>query len=509
MRTIKQPLPGFLGLMTQYDPSQVPLGGAIVAQNMAMLEEGRLRRVPGITALGTAPVDMSAQVPLLAFVRGLGGSDYTLAVALGSSVKNIVNLTTGAALTGAALSGSFGQPWTYAFYNQKHIIAGGGNTPKEINAAGTYIALAGTNVPTGNLVQAFLDRLYFADIASEEGIVRYSDVLTTVFPATNLVNTKEISGKVTALAVLAIGTDQVGIDTFLVIAKRNALWLWNEVSKDVISQTIGSESPHTFVNTQVGLIFLGEDGNRFSVFYIPAGVAGEPKDIGRALHDVLNKTTVLSNAVLAYAVEDQGFYKLTFAHTGFTQNNHSEYWLDLRQMALTGDIIWYGPMRRGDIDAMVRTTSRLEFARRANSGANVWFRENTDDTQNFVDMDSGVMTALLDLPLNTEPFDEEKIFEVMELQVAKEANKSGNELVVEVLFEDVSQGNISQPIYDSSSPGISRPLIPLYPAGTLGQAAKSSRVKLTHTLNKRLDILGATVQYLANEDRRVKSRIPS
>jgi hypothetical protein len=510
MKTSKKQIESFLGLLTQYDTSQIPLGGAISLQNIAMLEEGRLRRVPGIAVLGTALVDMGVQVPLL-FTAVFGGIENTLSVSFNSLAGNIVNHTTGAVVAGGtAPLAAFGQPWTHTFYAQKHIVAGGGNHPYEITAAATKIDLAGTNVPHGNLVQSFLDRLYVADISGEEELVRYTDILTTDFDALNIVNTKEVAGKITALAVLAIGTDVSGIDTYLVIVKRNGIWLWNETSKDNISQAIGSESPHSFVNTQIGLVFAGKDGSRNSVFLIPSASAGEPKDIGRALHGLLNAPdSQLANAVLACAVEDQGFYRLIFAHTGNTTNNHSEVWLDLKHFAATGEIVWYGPMLRGDVDAITRTTARLEMVRRATLGANVWFAESTDTTQGFVDMDGNVLVAVMDLPLNVVPTDEEKIFEVLELQVAKEANRAGNELSVEVLSEDVSQGNLSQNVYDGTTLGVTRPLIPLYPAGTLGFAAKNSRVRLTHSINMRFDLLGATIQYLYNEEPggRVKSKI--
>lgn len=512
MKIRKQAINSFLGLMTQYDPSQIPLGGAIALQNVAMLEEGRLRKIPGITVLSDAPVDVTVQMPLLFFAESLAGSNYSIAVGFniaGNAI--IVNLTTDAAQTGPALLGSFGSIWTNTFYNQKHIVAGGDNHPQEINAAGTHIDLVGTNVPHGNLVQSFQDRIYFADIATEEGIVRYSDVLTFDFQASSVVNTKELPGKTTLLAILSASTDQNGVDTYLVISKRNAIWIWNEITKDIISQNIGTESPHTWANTQVGPMFLGKDGNRNSVFYIPGGVAAEPKDIGRALHGLLNSvSSSLVNPQLACAVEDQGFYKLTFAYTGHTTNNHCEVWLDLVRMAKTGEVVWYGPHYRGDIDAMARTTSSLEMVRRGAAGANVWFQENTDTTQNFTDMDGEVLNSFLDLPLNTEPLDEEKIFEVMELQLAKEANKPSNEVIVEIMAEGTSQGNTSQTIYDGLVPsGLTRILIPLYPAGTTGFAARDARVRLTHSVDLRFDILGATIQYLYNEEPtgRVKSRI--
>jgi hypothetical protein len=507
MKTVTKDIGQFLGLLTQYDASQVPFGGAMSVKNLAQLELGRLRRIPGFAALTPVAVaDMAIRIPLLAFVRRLVALDYSIAIAVGVASRAVANLTTGAVLSGPALNGGFDDPWTYTFYNQKHVFSGGGNAPQEITAATTYVALTGTNVPTGNLVQSFRDRLFVADIGAEEGIVRYTDVLTSVFAATNIVNTKEIPGKITALAVNAVGTDNVGIDTTLVIFKQTAMWSWNETSKDVLSQQIGTKALHTIRNTKAGMVFLGEDAGRYSVFLLPVGTIGEPKDIGEALHDVFNGANPLSNYHVACAAADGNFYKLFFSRADTPTANTYELWLDIRLLA-QGQVVWYGVHKRGSVDAVVRTLSRLEAVRRGAAGSTVWFTEKALAlTTGFLDMNGGTLLVELDLPLNVPPENQEKIFDLLELQLAREANTVSNSLNIELISEGVSYGTVSKDIYNAKLLGIVRLLVPLYAPNRTGLVARDARIRLTHTIDGRFDMLGGTVQYLVHEDENIREQ---
>ncbi len=504
MLNIVKPIPQFLGIMTQYDPSQLPLGAAWECKNLAQLVPGRLRRIPGIDSLATVAVDGSVRIPLLAYLKGL---DISVALYSGAAVRTLVNLTTSAAMSGPALADSATTPWSYTFYAQKHVVAGGGNAPQEVSNGTTYVALSGTSVPSGNLVQSFLDRLYVADISGEEGIVRYSDALTCVFQAMSIVNTKEIPGKITALAVNSPSTDNAGIYTQLVIFKRNAIWVWDETSKDVATQEIGTLSPHSAVNTPAGLVFLGKKGKRLnSVFLLRVGTAGEPIDVGEALYDILNGTSPLGNELQANAVLDGRFYKLYFSR-GADATNASEVWLDVDTLAANGTPAWYGPHARGAVDASCATESRLELSKRGASGVATWFKEKASADSGFVNMSGAAMQAILDMPLNVEPFNDEKLFDAMELQIAKEANVLANGFNYECFAEGASQGNEDIVFYQESLAGIVRVVIPLHALSVTGMAARDARIKITHILNARLDIIGASVQYLAPEDAKLRAQV--
>jgi hypothetical protein len=492
------PIEEFSGIFTQADPSQLPLGYATSCKNLAQLNLGRLRRIPGVAPLAASVADGTVQIPLVAYMRRLGGVDYSVAVLIGASATKFVNLTTGAVMTGPTLTGSFGENWSSTFYAQKHLIAGNGNNIQEINAAGTHIALTGTDVPVGNLVQSFLDRLYVADISTEEGLVRYSGTLDTVFAANDVVNVKEIPGKVTALAVNSPTTDDQGIETDLLIFKESAIWVWDETRKDLVTSVVGTQSPRAIANTTAGTIFLGFKNGHYSVYLIPYKTAGEPVDIGEGLFDIFNGSTTLNSPETAFAVQHGRFYKLFFS-LGSETSNPNEVWLDTDRLAVDQKPVWYGVHSRGALDAAVNTNSRLELMTRANVGSNAWFRENASADSGFLGVDGGTIEAELDLPLNVEPLNDEKLFEVVEFQIAGEANTYGNQVTYEPFAEDASKGSYSISVYDSESEGISRPAIPAHAPDRAGMTARDGRLKITHTLNTRLDILGASIQYSVNE----------
>src|SRR5574341_939771 len=342
----------FLGLITHVDPSQVPLGGAIKCKNLAQLSPGRLRRIPGVTALSSPVIDASTRIPLAFWAKGLGsgGADQLVAIFMGASTVSVVNVTTGLAMTGPALAAPvFAKQWTATFYNNKWMFAGGDNTSfYQLDSASVYSAVTGTAIPPGgNIIQSFLNRLYVADIPGYSGLVAYTDVLTTNFtnfPTGNIVNVKELPGDITALAINSPTTDKEGIYTQLIIAKHNAIWAYDEVRKDVVSQVVGISNSHTAVNTEAGLIFSGHKGTQHSIFWLPIGGEGEPVDIGEPLNDYFNSTLPIINEYTAHAVNHGRFYKFFYFSTGQT-NNPNEFWLDTYLLASEKKVRWYGPDR--------------------------------------------------------------------------------------------------------------------------------------------------------------------
>ncbi len=505
MITVLKQFDQFLGLITQVDSSQVPLGGAISCKNLAQLTPGRLRRIPGVTAASAPAIDASTQIPLSFWAKGLGvsGADQLIAIFIGASTVSVVNLSTGLAMTGPALAApAFGKPWSYTFYNNKWMFAGGNNSSiYQLDSASAYSAVTGSpSPPAGNLIKAFLDKLYVAASATE-GLVYYSDTLTTNFPgATSLINVKEIPGAITALAINSPSTDTQGIDTDLIIAKQSAIWKYNETSKDLISGVVGFDGSSSLVNTEAGLVGLGRKGNRHSIFLMKVGSAGEPADIGEPLRDILSGTTMIANEHLAHAVLHNGFYKLFFSLTG--QNaNPNEVWLDTESLARDNSLRWYGVHNRGGIDASSAAGNMLELFVRGSAGAAKRFQENTSADLNFFSITGITLQPELDLPLNVDPLNDEKTYDLLELQIAKEANVSGNQATYEPIAEGTSQGVQPISLYNGTSQGISRVAIPVRPAGTSGMEARDARLIIRQTLNQRLDIIGASVQYLIHEDK--------
>ncbi len=513
----------FLGLITNLDETQIALGGATKVQNIAQLVPGRIRRIPGVTSLGSVAVNGSTQIPLVFYgkeLAGVGQPNRTVAVYIGGGSTTLVNLSTGVAMTGPALTSTVNTNWSYAFYAQQHLVVGKGNAIQKITADGTYAALGVTGSLTAapEMIQSFQDRLYVVDNTNAEGFVQYSDALTNNFQAANVVNTKEVPGPITALGIYVPSTGTMGIRSALLIFKQNGIWVWDEASKDLISQKIGSLSPHAIANSPAGVLLLGKKGSINSIYLIPPGMAGyglyhfgEPIDVGKSLFNLLNGSSGITpgQEINAYGVVDGRFYKLFIAVNGATTNS-TELWLDLDILTQNpGETregkepmaIWYGPHTRGSVDAAVATDTRLEIVRRAASGVNSWFAENTDATQNFVDMDSAVLTAILDLPINVDPQNFEKIFDIAALHLASESNVLSNAFTFEPFADGASQGSQSMGIYNANIINAAvHILFPLHSATSTGAAGHHARVILTHTLDKRLDLIGFTVQYYAMED---------
>jgi hypothetical protein len=278
------------------------------------------------------------------------------------------------------------------------------------------------------------------------------------------------------------------------------MWAWDETSKDEISRKIGTESLHTIKNTKVGLVFLGMNGSVNSIFLMRVGTAGEPMDIGEALFDILNGSNPLNaeNRSIAAAELYSRFYRLHISR-GTDTSNLTELWLDVDELARTGEIIWYGPHSRGGVDSTYEVDNGLHFNRRGLSGVVTWFHENPSADSGFINMDGATLSTELDMPLNVEPYNEEKIFDFFEIQVAKEANISGNAVSCEPIAEGVSQGTFSMNLYDDDLTGVARVAIPVRPAGEMGMVARDARIKLVHGTNARFDLLGASLQYLKHE----------
>ncbi len=526
MNTEFKQLENFTGIHTNMDASQVPWGGAISCKNMAQFIEGKLQRIPGIDQLSTVAVDGSVQIPLLTYAKELGGTgtaSRTIGVYLGAgNVAKIVNLSTSAAMTGPALTSVFGKNWSYTFYAQQHLIAGAGNAIQKLTNDTTYAALATTGSLTANpeMIISFQDRLYVVDNTNAEGLVQYSDNLTNNFQALNIVNTKEVPGPITAMGIYVPSTGTMGQATRsrLLIFKRNAIWFWDESSKDMVSGKIGTLSPRTVTNSPAGVLFLGKRGNLNSVYLIPPGLGGfgifhygEPIDVGKPLFNLLNGLSGMTSGqeINAHAIVDGRFYKLWVSLNADT-TNATEFWLDLDLLTQNpGETsggkeplaVWYGPHQRGAVDASSTSETRLELSRRAASGVVSWFGEKTDISTNFIDMDGNTMLVIVDLAMNAEPLDVEKIYDITQLHLASESNVIGNQVQAQTIVDSVVDSPLIWPIYSPNEPGIVHVNVAFSDGGSTGEAGHHAHTIFTHSLNAPFSIIGVTLQYLVYQNK--------
>lgn len=474
----------------------------------------------------------------------------------GGIVNSIpVNIATPAAMTGPALTSLQFDNWSYAFYAQQHLIASDQNAIQQVTAVGTYAAWTptGSFPAKGGLIRSFLDRLYWAGDqtnASNEGIVYYTDALTNNFSSSGFVNVKELPGPVTALGVYEPSTGATagatGIKGGLLIFKQAGIWYWDESSKDLISGKIGTRSPHTVQNSPVGTIFLGMRGSQYSVFVIPPGYYGyihfgEPIDVGKPLFTLLNSyssvtwqnasgvtvpwqntlhtvvpwsvSSGVTQPINAHAVIDGKFYKL-FVSIGTDNQNQTELWLDLDALTQSpGEtrggnppaVVWYGPHQRGKFDNNILSDSNgLYLLQRGETNTNVAFLENQDISQGFLDTNGNVLLAYLDLAVNFEPMESEKIYDLSEIHLAPESNQTGVYLAYNFLADHVSQGQGSaQPTMTPDGVAVNHIEIPLYSPGRTGTAAHHGELQLSFPLNQRLDLIGMTVQFLAMDQLKI------
>lgn len=542
----------FMGVIQNVDATHVPLGGVISCQNLAQYILGRIQRVPGVNSQPLINVDGSVQIPLLQVIRELGGvgqPNVNFAVYIGAAnAVKFVNVTSVAAMIGPALTATpAGTNWNYAFYAQQHLVVGKGNVIMQLTNSTTYAAWAFTGSLTAapEIMQSFLDRLYVVDNTNAEGLVQYSDALANNFQALNIVNTREVPGPITALGIYVPSTGTMGIRSGLLIFKRNAIWVWDEASKDIISQKIGTKSPKTIQNTPAGVIFLGEKSNISSVFLIPPGLAGyglyhfgEPIDVGKPLYSLLNvvlgatwyATTVggvvatwagaswsasggLLNPALAHGVVDGKFYKLYMA-LGAGSVNNVEMWLDLDILTQNPgetregrepQAIWYGPMTRGQFDASTvgdDINGPVLLAIRGAANAKQIFQENTDLSKNFFDANGNILPVVIDVPLNYEPQDVRKLFGRNELHLAAEDHVIGNQ----VAFQPMVDGEIIPSTIGTiqeTDVTVAHLSFGLFDPGRIGAEGHHPRVIISHSLNMRFDIIGLVFEYWVIEQNRI------
>lgn len=526
MQTNLIPIKDFLGLKTNSDESFTEFGGVLSCTNMAQYKPFRLQRIPGITdEINIAAADGKFLKSVVVWIAGV---EYLYTVFSNGSntvqirnITNAVNTTGGSALTDTR-AGALANIWTSTSYLGTEFIGNGVQVIQKITGAGTKIDITGTPTPPdGSLLKAYLGRLYVAGVSAVNGVAAtdddkskayYTDSLTETFDyANNFLNIAEIPGEVLSLAVNSPSSSAGTIQGELVLGKLNGLakltgdpGVSGGATMDIISSITGTEGPNSWVNTPVGLIFMGVSRGRRSIYFMPLGSQGEPKDIGQDLFDVLNDDTeILTNPRLSHAVYHDGFYKL-FLSRGATPAN-VEVWLDINKFIRTQIIAWYGIHKRGLGEAPAVLSTGVLNAFGVVSAQGKHFTEKTDKTSTFLNTNGSTMIAELDLPLVVPSTPDEKVYDILNLQIAKEANVADNYITTEMFVEGVTEGDVnSLLIEDTTTTAGFQASVPLTGTNGASLAGHNARIKMQHTLNKRFDILKMDLQYLSHSRDKVR-----
>jgi hypothetical protein len=145
--------------------------------------------------------------------------------------------------------------------------------------------------------------------------------------------------------------------TFLVGMKKNSAWMKDSFPDPVggigspleqLSGRVGTTAYRTLVQTKLGLIFLGSDGD----VYLARG-NGEPRSIGSSIKPLLEHLPA-SDALLqkCTAVFHDNHYKLSYPSSSGSTYNDAQLWADLR-IEDGSPIDWVGPHTGISVGAQV------------------------------------------------------------------------------------------------------------------------------------------------------------
>lgn len=141
------------------------------------------------------------------------------------------------------------------------------------------------------------------------------------------------------------GTD--GPKSLLMATKKSSSWIISNItdlqsgipsSMDQLSGRVGCIAPQTMVQTPIGFVFLGNDGDVF----LSRG-SGDPYRIGGTIRPLLQhlseNDSLMQKATACY---HQGFYKLSYPSSASSTTNDAQLWADLRTEQGV-PITWAGP----------------------------------------------------------------------------------------------------------------------------------------------------------------------
>jgi len=127
----------------------------------------------------------------------------------------------------------------------------------------------------------------------------------------------------------------------------------------------------------------------------------------------------------------------------------------------------------------------------------------------FYDSDSILMVSSLELPLNVEPINDEKSYEIAELWTGVDTNLVGNLVTVGLQADGRDKGGVEISLYDESRSGNIIVVVPLHSIDQTATVAQTAKMTLYYALNKPFTITELRVQYAVDESvsSRIKSRV--
>lgn len=506
----------FYGLATHLDINSVALGGYHSLAGMARYFPDRLQRIPGIQDV--INIANAANGIPLGWRTRIGGTEYLMSViSQNATTARLWNVTSAAEITGATAladnqTGIWANQWSTVYYIGFQWVTNGLQEVQKILTSTTRAdaGITGSASPLkGHFLSTYLNRIYLSGLTTVAGVaatdndksrVMFSDAGTVLFQAASFVYLDEIPGEIIGTAINSPTSADGTVSGELVIVKESGIGklsgdpLSSSSTKDIVSATVGSDAIKTFVNTPNGLIFMGKSNGKYSIYLLPVGSSGEPTEIGRALDLVLNDpNNPLVSPRLSRAIYHDRFYKLFVNKNGTL----TEVWAEVTK---DGDVIWYGPHERGVKDSPVVLSDNTLNLFGVISGQGKHFRERTDFTASYTKADQTSITAEIHMPLNVEPFNDDKSYDWLRVYLAKESNIPGRTLNIERLIDGVSQGgSISLDAFGTPSTSGFALSIPLVGSNGARLSSRSCSVKIKPSTGERLDILRADVKYLRHE----------
>lgn len=152
---------------------------------------------------------------------------------------------------------------------------------------------------------------------------------------------------VKGVGIFSFTSGTEGPKSFLMATKKSSTWIISNItdlqsgipaSMDQLSGRVGCLASRTMVQTPIGFVYLGNDGD----IYLSRG-SGEPYRIGGSVRPILqhleNNDTLMAMATASYQM---GFYKLSYPSSPTSTTNDAQLWADLRTEQGV-PITWSGP----------------------------------------------------------------------------------------------------------------------------------------------------------------------
>jgi hypothetical protein len=348
----------------------------LVQPGEALLTQNMYSRRGLQTKLGSSrhsPNQVVAGKPIVGLHRFYFGASRQLIAAAGTQVFTM-NDSTGVWTAMSGITQTDGQP---TFINTwgavgKAYIANGTDVP--FSWDGTT-ATRLTAFPADTImILPYRSRLLFIT-KSNPGLVQWTDAAfidnSVITPAAALIRMTE-GGQINVIAPHAMAGTTEGINTWVFVSTGSSIALMYSLDflatgglqtattkLERVSDHVGIIASRTVANTPLGTMFLGTDRQ---VYLLPFGSA-RLQPVGTKIRSTGVVTDGIESLPFAQmekacAVYHDGFYKLSFAASGDT-NNTTQYWLDIERIHPSQQNDgrwgpWFGPMKGMNISMFAK-----------------------------------------------------------------------------------------------------------------------------------------------------------